>query len=174
MATTKRVGAERRRSQKLIMKILLATVPHTGTTSLEAQIKEVYRSECKVTHLVKNVIEELPGYDIVITTVRDPYRVGAAWVNRYGRFYKKPKENKAWFTNWDNLAKLLQCPETRVYYSSNENRADSKRLRMPPDRPHEDTHRAYAALDNNMDYFYSMIPRSHIIHAREALLNGNY
>ena len=102
----------------------------------------------------------------VVTTYRDPYRVGASWVNRYCQKAHNflPEMRGDWFRMWSDYRDLLgrNCEVLCV-----------ANFDKPPVKSKPDIRGAHRALDeDNLRAYHAWMPKDWIEHAVNCSVKG--
>lgn len=139
----------------------LTTVWHSGTKYFKVGLEKHYR--VSYSHLNRSVISQLPRYEKIYVTYRDPLRVAASWANR-GHFSKTDNSinYKKWDEQWLNYEKALTFNPIVLDFTKGPIQ-DGIDFGLEPVNQHSDKNRMHHEIDNNnLDYLYSFIPKDHI------------
>lgn len=142
------------------MRILLATVWHTGSNYLRLEYKR-NRNKVVFQHtgweLWNNDSEYFDRY--IVTTLRDPWLVGASWANRYDMNSAEYRWN--WFMVWSGWERLLSYdPEIRLV----------SEFTGRVERSIGDPKGVYAMLEkNDQKGYYKMMPKDLIRFAQKIV-----
>lgn len=131
---------------------LFTTVRHTATQyTMQHHEQKTRHIHCG--HPALHELIELHDGDLdLVTTYRDPYRVGASWVNRYWRsadqFLRELRPQ--WFGEWEDYGEILAMgPE--IYYVDD--------FDKPKVKSKGDAHKVHLALDQgDYQHFHSFVP----------------
>ncbi len=133
--------------------MILSTVWHSGT---QYCFNIILNRKAELIHLCHDVLK----HSDIVTTYRDPYLVGASWVNRYENreqmLYEQEENKHQWFTQWDCYRELLER-EPVVYRVS--------KFTGPKMKSRGDPQGAHRMLEEDIKSYYQRIPRDWIEHA---------
>jgi len=150
---------------RILKECYFATVYHTGTKYFKRTLEKKYR--ISYSHYNKSVLNQLPNYDIIYTTYRDPYRVAASWGNR-NRFQKKSPQFDRWEEQWTCYREALKFNPIILDFTkgSIQNNID---FGLEPVNQHGDDKKLHEAIDvGNLDYLYEFIPKELVDYAVEC------
>ena len=136
--------------------VYLATVWHSGTKYFKKGLEKPYR--VSYSHFNKNVLKQIPHYDKVFTTYRDPKRVAASWGNRHKDF-TKPNLIMQWTLQWECYREALKLNPMILDFTKGR---EQYGILFPEQaiNAHADDLWLHKAIDQeNWDYFYRKIPR---------------
>ena len=145
----------------------LTTVWHTGTKYFKAGLEKNYR--VAYSHLNRAVINQLPNYDKIYVTYRDPLRVAASWANR-GHFSKLNNSFNymRWDEQWSHYKLALEFNPIVLDFTKGRIQ-DGVDFGSKIINQHVDKNKLHQELDSgNLDYLYRFIPKKHIDHAIEC------
>lgn len=150
--------------------VYLCTVWHTGTKYFKAGLEREYI--LSYSHLNKSVLRQVPNYEKVFTTYRDPKRVAASWLNRHKSFKKENLTNK-WLEQWGCYKELLKTKPIVLDFTKGREQAG---IVFPesPINSHSDDLSMHKALDaGDLDYLYRKIPKELMDIAEDACFGLN-
>ena len=136
--------------------VYLCTIWHTGTKYFKAGLEKPYR--VSYSHFNHSVLKQIPHYDKVFTTYRDPLRVAASWGNRHKDF-KKPNLIKQWTMQWECYREALKLNPMILDFTQGR---EHYGIVFPEKaiNSHSDDLGLHKAIDDeNWEYFYRKIPK---------------
>lgn len=145
----------------------LTTVWHSGTKYFKAGLEREYR--VAYSHLNESVIRQLPHYDKIYVTYRDPIRVAASWANR-GHFSKHDNSlnYEKWANQWSRYKEALEFNPIVLDFTKGPIQ-DGIDFGIEPINQHADKNKLHQELDKgNLEYLYGYIPKEYIDHAIEC------
>jgi len=145
----------------------LCTVWHTGTKYFKAGLEKKYR--VAYSHFNESVLRQIPNYEEVYTTYRDPYRVAASWGNR-GHFSHRDNSGvyAKWDAQWECYKEALRLNPIILDFTQGQIQHDID-FGEEVINSHADAKHFHRELDNgNIDYLFRSIPQKHIDHAIEC------
>lgn len=145
----------------------LCTVWHTGTKYFKAGLEKEYR--VAYSHFNDSVLRQIPSYETVYTTYRDPMRVAASWANR-GHFTKQDNSLNygKWFNQWEYYKEALKLNPIVLDFTKGPMQEGIDFGTIPINQ-HADKNKLHQELNKgNIDYLYSYIPKELIDHAIEC------
>jgi len=123
--------------------ILVSTVWHSGTHSLQKQL-----GESELRHCCPEIFDDLDKYDSIATTYRDPLRVAASWGNRDRFINHEHYLKRTWYRQWECWH---QIKEIATVYPVG---VLGERINI-----FEDKKGLHKALDeDDMEHFYKHVP----------------
>lgn len=136
--------------------VYLATTWHTGTKYFKKGLEAKYR--VSYSHFNKSVLNQIPDYEKVFTTYRDPKRVAASWGNRHKDF-KKANLIKQWILQWECYRECLKINPLILDFTKGR---EQHGILFPENaiNTHPDELKLHKAIDDeNWEYFYRKIPQ---------------
>jgi len=120
-----------------------------------------------MSHLNKSVLTQLPHYETIFTTYRDPYRVAAAWANR-DRFKGKKAQFDRWEQQWGDYKKLKEFNPLILDFTKDQIQHNID-FGTTNKNHHDDQYSLHKAIDNDdLDTLYNHIPKELMDYAVEC------
>lgn len=87
--------------------MLLATVMHTGSTSLKKM-----HPDCDHLHCDETALERVKAGEKTLTTYRDPKKVAESWKRR--GWFEHKKFRNMWVSQWEHYHDIIQFDNVEV------------------------------------------------------------